>query len=44
MLDNALGQSVALEAAHVAAPFEQIVKTLAKCGVELRRPVPPFRD
>ena len=44
MLDRALGQSVALEAPHVAAPSEQIVEPLAKCGVELRRPVPPRRD
>ena len=44
MLDRALGQSVALEPPHVAAPFEEIVEPLAKRGIEFRRAFPPRRD
>ena len=34
----------ALEAAHVAPPAQEIVKTLAKLVVELRRAFPPLSD
>jgi hypothetical protein len=37
-LDGAGREWRALEAPHVAAPFQEVVKPRAKIGIELRRP------